>query len=646
MSEKNKRRLPLKVDPRYLLREAKNFETHKKGIPEWLKNSDDSYTRHEELRKSNFKDFPIIVNFSRNEICCLDFGGANAKAMIEHIPFYGNPDAAAQGEKISKVLSGGHGNGGKYYALSQFKQCKILSYYKKKITILKLEDAYFDVLEEDREVLPTIALKSFEIEDWGYFKTKGKNILDLIKNGNVNLFCWKGINPKDKMNLIKRRELSQLLIQISNNPQARSTLRSRQITILHNGELFEEKLCPGEVEIDENYGVKEFALPNNLSKYKFNTQLKSTLKICLSKSPLINDRSALNILEIDSNGKNIAYYNLPTIMMDKGISKYLYAYIDCPELKEYGCVTNDRVSLVDSEISDIFLKWCMSKIQEVLDDIFNKEKRISEQKDLTELGGFLNKMAQEVIPDLLIDDNIIVSKFDNQGQKKELVDVITEEPGYGGSEHSNTPGNGKRKGGTEKKEEKSSDHKSKSPIRILLSNHDKDPLHPEKTFDMIEREPILYQRPEDIDHGIWWINTQKRYTKKIKINDPGAMPFWFFVIKEIVFSHKIRRKFKEQDGYEPDGIETVNFYLIDEIFSKITDRLGIELSSENNSQLLRQKIQSKDKFTVKELSEELNISENQIHVFLNNPANNVMLYFTKEKKTSNKGAAINQYIRK
>ena len=133
------RLLQQRVHRDYLLREAEHFKDHKKGVPEWLKNSDDAYIRHEEFNKTDFSEIPILLNFNKKEVLCLDFGGANSKDMIEHIPFYGSPEASTQGKKmLNKKVSGGHGNGGKYYALSQFKECQVISYYQGKLTVLKL----------------------------------------------------------------------------------------------------------------------------------------------------------------------------------------------------------------------------------------------------------------------------------------------------------------------------------------------------------------------------------------------------------------------------------------------------------------------------------------------------------------------------
>jgi len=209
-------------------------------------------------------------------------------------------------------------------------------------------------------------------------------------------------------------------------------------------------------------------------------------------------------------------------------------------------------------------------------------------------------------------------------------------------------GGGKRLGGEERKEATADKKRTKSKLKILLSNYDEDPLNPGHTYDMIERQPVLFQRAEDVDHGIWWINSQKNYIKKIRIRDPGAMPFYFFLVKEIVLSHRVRRRFKEQERYDPDGLEELNFDLIDEIFNKVVDRLGIELSADQNmAKRIREAIKNRRRFTISEIAEETGVDIVAIHAFISNPSNHIHEnYKIKKEKIKGNGRTINVYVKK
>jgi len=334
-------------------------------------------------------------------------------------------------------------------------------------------------------------------------------------------------------------------------------------------------------------------------------------------------------------------------MLDKGLSKSLVAHIDCPELKEYNCVSNDRVHLVENEITSLFLEWCRKKIKGVLEELTNKEKKKEEKKNLEELGTFLKEIVKEVL-DLLEEENLLKLKFSKSGKEKAEVDVPIDKEGYGKEGKIKKKGGGKRLGGEERKEATADKKRTKSKLKILLSNHDPDPLNPGHTYDMIERQPILFQRAEDVDHGIWWINSQKSYIKKIRIKDPGAMPFYFFLVKEIILSHRTRRRFKEQERYDPDGLEELNFDLIDEIFNKVVDRLGIELSADQNTtEKIREVIKNKKRFTISEISEETGADIVAVHNFISNPSNHIHEnYKIKKEKNNGKGKTINVYVKK
>ena len=646
------KKLNQRVHRQLLLREAQHFRDHKKGLPEWLKNSDDSYTRYEDSEEKDLSGAPILINFSKKEIICLDFGGADHKKVLEHLPYWGSPDAATQGEKLkNKMVSGGHGNGGKYYALAQFKECKIINYYDKKLTILTIKEdgEYIDIQEEEKT--PWEVIRLLGLNEWDYFEKENRDLFNKINEGEVNLFYWKGINPKDKIPISNKRGLQLLLSSISLHPQARSALKSRSVTALFSGNLLWREIKPDEAEIDESFGVREFPLPNKLGNYTFNKHFNSTLKVQLSKNQLSGEKSSLNILEIEAFGKNIAYYDIPSLMIDKGMSKSLVAHIDCPELKEYNCVSNDRVYLIEGlEVTSLFREWCKSRIREVLEELTNKEKQKEEREHLSALRNFLDVVTEE-ISDLLEEDNLLKPTFSKLGKENAKVKVKTDEPGFGGDGKGGKNKDGKRKGKEEIKEDKSENKKGKDKIKILISNKDEDPLNPGKTFPMSDdpRYDILHQRVEDIDYGIWWINSQKRYIKKMDIRDPSAYPFYFFLVKEIVLSHRLRKLQKERSEIMPDDIERINFKLIDEIFNKIVGRLGLDLSTnKSNAEKLREAIKGKERFTINEISEQTGIEPAHIHMFVRNDGNHVMENYkiVKEKIKEQKGGPVNVYVQK
>jgi len=53
--------------------------------------------------------------------------------------------------------------------------------------------------------------------------------------------------------------------------------------------------------------------------------------------------------------------------------------------------------------------------------------------------------------------------------------------------------------------------------QVLLSTYQVDPLglSPDGSLILSERDPVVYQRPQDVDHGIYWINTSSPMASKI-----------------------------------------------------------------------------------------------------------------------------------
>lgn len=636
-------KLTQKVHRQYLLREAEHFRDHKIGIPEWIKNSDDSYVRHEECG-DDFSNLPIIVNFNRDEIFCIDFGGADGKDVIEHVPYYGSPVAASHGKKLKRDVSGGHGNGGKFYGLAQFNECQVINYYNKKLTIITLKEEADYVNFENKTVEPRWVIDFLGIGEWSYFKEQ-KDIFEAILEGKLNVFCWRGIRPKDRVS--KKTQILKIIEAVTKNPQARPALNTRIVDVLAVGQTLISQLEPMKINVDTVAGERNFVLPNELGGYRFNKNSTSTLKVIFSKDPLTGDSASLNILEILVNGKPKGYHYIPSLLFDKGISKYMYASIDCPELKDYKCISNERRELIPNHpISDLFIDWCKNKLREVLLEQTDKQMRKDEEKNLEKVSEFVNEVIQDLSE--LLEQDALTQTFSEKSEKIGVVDTPTDKPGgYGGKHRIIRPGGGTRTGKIEKTEAGVTEKPKKSKLRIKISNKDEDPLHPGQTYAMIERQPILYQRQEDFAHGIWWINSQKEYVRKLKIDQPAGRAFFCFLVKEVVLSSRVRQKFQEND-MDPDRFEELDFDLIDKVFNKVISRLSIDISDETLTEKMRKVIRSKERFTISELAKETGIEPTYISVFLNDPKNGIKKSFRIDKceNPHGKGPSVNIYIKK
>lgn len=106
------------VDETFAKIAAREFADLKNGIPEWLKNSNDGYIRANRAKGER----PIIGVYSATTrdyagpaFACLDFVGMSTEDL-SRLKRWGDPTASGTGLGIT----GGHGNGGKSFAIAGF----------------------------------------------------------------------------------------------------------------------------------------------------------------------------------------------------------------------------------------------------------------------------------------------------------------------------------------------------------------------------------------------------------------------------------------------------------------------------------------------------------------------------------------------
>lgn len=119
------------VDETFAKIAAREFADLKNGIPEWIKNSNDAYLRANKAKGER----PIIVVYSANTkdydvpaFACLDIVGMSTENLAV-LKRWGDPTASGSGFGIT----GGHGNGGKSFAIAGFNGPTIYYTFKNSI---------------------------------------------------------------------------------------------------------------------------------------------------------------------------------------------------------------------------------------------------------------------------------------------------------------------------------------------------------------------------------------------------------------------------------------------------------------------------------------------------------------------------------
>ncbi len=124
------------------------------------------------------------------------------------------------------------------------------------------------------------------------------------------------------------------------------------------------------------------------------------------------------------------------------------------------------------------------------------------------------------------------------------------------------------------------DKKPKTP-QVLLSGTDPDPLNiaPGGQLTLTERDPLVYQRPQDAQEGIYWINTQGPLAKGIlERNSDHSMRWRDYLFQRYVdiFSkqmlHELQRK--DPEGFRVDRVDNE----MDELARKVHSAAVNDLS--------------------------------------------------------------------
>jgi hypothetical protein len=119
--------LEAKIHSRAIDLLARGFDSHKVGLPEWLKNAREAYWR----ARAGIEQRPVVVNLQDDcnhpYLECTDFAGITGDAIADNYLQWANRDAAISGLalKLTRWLFNGGQGGGPIEPLetTSFTQC-------------------------------------------------------------------------------------------------------------------------------------------------------------------------------------------------------------------------------------------------------------------------------------------------------------------------------------------------------------------------------------------------------------------------------------------------------------------------------------------------------------------------------------------
>ncbi len=500
--------------------------SHEKGLSEWLKNSVDAYNTADIEDEESF----IIYRFSdRDKMTfeCVDFVGMTSDDINKALKRWGDPEAAKKGTR--KRTFGGHGNGGKFYMRQMFKQSYFITYKSGKLNVFGFnENRRYGFAKglKDKKIAPDDAMKFAEINDL-YFPSK---IKEKILKGKTGFTVAKGIQPS---NIKKRRfNLGRLCEKFKNYPQARQILKHKPISIISNDNIIIHQLLPDEIlPMQEFEKPMEILVPPNIIwdeegdketvLFANDKYAQGKLTLCTSSEPLSRNTRLGDLNRIDIIGEIgvIASYKIQELGYVSRLSpaEFIFGECYCPILEDPDddCVKNDRTTLVEENIKTKALrKWIGEQIDRLASKIEEKEKKEIRAKNIETLSEI----------------NKVLNDWKNKFMSKVMREILGgfgeglgggygtggSSGGAGGNGGDKETGGGRRSGEGEKPGGGSTEIKPRETFpKILLSSIDEDPLYSGRKVDLLDRQEPVYQRPDDVTAGIYWINTSRKLAQYI-----------------------------------------------------------------------------------------------------------------------------------
>ncbi|MBZ5671651.1 MAG: hypothetical protein LAO04_18230 [Acidobacteriia bacterium] len=495
--------------------------SHEKGLPEWIKNCVDAYLRRDPPVADDEQHIVLHFRDGRKGEApifeCIDFCGMTSEDIDKALKRWGDPKAASRG--LNRRVFGGHGNGGKFYMRMMFERSHFITYRNGKLNIFGFNEYRkygFARGFKDKVCSAKDAVKLAGINDLPL----PQGAMDQILKGETGFTVVRGIRP----NRIKGAvPVGRLCEKVRFHPQARKIVQRKRIRVLHNGQLVLERLAGEQIELRPGFeNLPSIPIPTTLPyeedghveqiEFADKKYPAGQLKLMVAKEPFgRNSRiSELNCIDILGEIGVIAWYRIHELPQLKQYAQaeFIFGECCCPILEDpdEDCVKNHREKLIDGPKTRALLRWIAEKVDEVGKEIEKqeaKERKLQNLKLTDEFNKILNTWKNQFM------DKFLGEVLGGPGIGTTVGGAGQDGTGGGTSEKSTTKGGtggeGQARGGGEGDQKK----KGQSHPVVLLSSYNPDPFGNGDTLHLSSRHYPVYQRPIDLEHGVYWINTSR-----------------------------------------------------------------------------------------------------------------------------------------
>jgi hypothetical protein len=568
---------------------GKSFKfRHGSGTVEWLKNSLDQYLRLRKLRRERLRgNWPVLVNLidaptarSGPNLAVIDFGGSSLNDIKDFFLVWGLRSAATHGRAVEASVTGGHGNGGKFYMREMWKDgARFLTFFDGRASALVLQrrtdgkSGYWEFRDKSCSWRQAIALAMPQSEGLGgsewaenYLQAKLPAVVADLDAGHRGLSVIVGrraIQVLSSNDVVRggRWDSQRLVDAIRDAPQARRPVRELAITIFRNGTPAVDRLAPEAIAPDPNWTTKTLDVPVDLLRdagFKSADQTIGRLTLTKAAVPLTGRlRERNSILVLDGADNPIASYALRALPIP-GHSPLLEFFNGDLALTFDGLdrlVQNDREQLVNTSTTHALLDWVANRLWDECRQIEESRRAAAKRSDL-EIAAILNDQLNEH-----------AKRFLEELQTQIFVDIVTTEEG-GGPGKVAGPGDGKGgrgtggqgSGGTQEIPGSTEARRRPRFPQVLLSGHDGDPSKDFKeTKYLTDRHPPLDQDDVDRKYNVWWINTEHPFARAtMEHGGPKGVPFKSYqlhMFRDVVQREALRYRQRREAELSLDRVE-------------------------------------------------------------------------------------------
>lgn len=519
-------RIPTKISADVLDQIGRDFKfSHAKGIAEWLKNSLDAYlVRRAEGEEPLAGSWPVHLHLMDGQgrrpgpnLAVVDFCGATHADVNDFLLNWFDTAAARRRSLASLAsLTGGHGNGGKFYMREMWAHgARFCTWLGGRTTSLIVDHAsdgtcgYWEFENERhnwREALATgftgFGLSANDIEEF-IIDTDPTLITDL-ENGTRGFSVVAGLSGRQiwTTNDVvsgRRWKPEKLIESIRVAPAAHRPLRELQIRVAVGGKLALPHLNPEQIEEDPDWSERTHHMPSSLlrsdglGKVKFDTvdgKDAGLLTIRKAVSPLTGRRRQINQITVfDSGGNPVGAFPVAELAAGSADhTTFLFGELNIMFANIEDFIENDRESFRRAPQVEAIREWLRDRLTEFIDDIEDEARAAERDRNLdraVQLNQMLNDYARRFLQQL--ESEVFIDWLDEPGG---------DEGGMGTEEAEGDGENGGERGGNTddsdgKKDKPGSAQRTRRNRfpRILLSGHDEDPASPDHTRELTAGHP-------------------------------------------------------------------------------------------------------------------------------------------------------------